>query len=440
MCSVGGMNFSAYSEIWRFPAVRQAVLLGVLGKAPWFGVMVVLTLHVVGDLGQGYASAGALSAVFTVAVALASPLRGRLLDTLGLRRTLAPSLILLPLTAVTCFFIGIGLVSKEVERRSVYSLLAKPIDRSQMILGKYAGLTLTLDDFKRILTQPLMVVVGTVAHFVIMPLVAVLLCWIFRLDGPLAVGVILVGCCPSGTSSNVMSYLSRGDVALDVSIGILSTLCAPFMIPLLMQWLASQYVTVPVESLFLNAVKVVLFPIALGVICHAIFKEKIEKVTVALPIVSQVAILLIIGVVVAANGSKLFVASSLLAIPVVILHNLCGYALGFGFSKLMYKVYPKGFRYAQQKAITFEVGMQDSALGATLALSSFASNPLAAVPSTFFSVWHNISGSVLSSWWREHDDKHQIHPDSDNGEKGSAAKASEAGDAVKDESEETVNA
>ena len=282
------------------------------------------------------------------------------------------------------------------------------------------GLTLTLDDFKRILTQPLMVVVGTVAHFVIMPLVAVLLCWIFRLDGPLAVGVILVGCCPSGTSSNVMSYLSRGDVALDVSIGILSTLCAPFMIPLLMQWLASQYVTVPVESLFLNAVKVVLFPIALGVICHAIFKEKIEKVTVALPIVSQVAILLIIGVVVAANGSKLFVASSLLAIPVVILHNLCG--------------------YAQQKAITFEVGMQDSALGATLALSSFASNPLAAVPSTFFSVWHNISGSVLSSWWREHDDKHQIHPDSDNGEKGSAAKASEAGDAVKDESEETVNA
>ena len=86
----------------------------------------------------------------------------------------------------------------------------------------------------------------------------------------------------------------------------------------------------------------------------------------------------------------------------------------------MYKIYPKGFRYAQQKAITFEVGMQDSALGATLALSSFASNPLAAVPSTFFSVWHNISGSVLSSWWREHDDKHQIHPDSDNGEKGSA--------------------
>ena len=278
------------------------------------------------------------------------------------------------------------------------------------------GLTLTLDDFKRILTQPLMVIIGTVAHFIIMPLIAVALCAIFHLSGPLAVGVILVGCCPSGTSSNVMSYLSRGDVALDVSIGILSTLCAPFMIPLLMQLLASQYVSVPTQSLFLNAVKVVLFPIALGVICHMIFGKKIEKVTVALPIVSQVAILLIIGVVVAANGPKLFVASSLVAIPVVILHNLCG----FGFSKLMYKIYPKGFRYAQQKAITFEVGMQDSALGATLALTSFATNPLAAVPSTFFSVWHNISGSILSSWWRNHDDKHEIHWDSDNGEKGSA--------------------
>ncbi len=148
------------------------------------------------------------------------------------------------------------------------------------------------------------------------------------------------------------------------------------LLPLLMQLLASQYVSVPVESLFLNAVKVVLFPIALGVICHMIFGKKIEKITVALPIVSQVAILLIIGVVVAANGPKLFVASSLMAIPVVILHNLCGYSLGFGFSKLMYKIYPKGFRYAQQKAITFEVGMQDSALGATLALTSFASNRL----------------------------------------------------------------
>lgn len=267
------------------------------------------------------------------------------------------------------------------------------------------GLTLSIDDFARIIKQPLMVIIGTVAHYVIMPLIAVALCWIFHLSGPLAVGVILVGCCPSGTSSNVMSFLARGDVALDVSIGILSTLLAPIMIPTLMQVLASQYVAIPWQSLFINALLVVLLPIALGVACHMLFKEKIQTVTPVLPIISQLAILSIIGIVVAVNHDRLFSSATLLAIPVVMLHNLCGYGLGYGFSKIMSKVYPQGFGYAQQKAITFEVGMQDSGLGATLALTSFAAAPLTAIPSTFFSVWHNISGSVLSTWWRNHDDR-----------------------------------
>lgn len=288
------------------------------------------------------------------------------------------------------------------------------------------GLTLSLDDFARILKQPLMIIVGTVAHYVIMPLIAVLLCWVFHLDGALAVGVILVGCCPSGTSSNVMSFLSRGDVALDVSIGLLSTLLAPFMIPLLMQVLASRYVAVPTQKLFISALTIVLIPVALGVACHMIFGKRIEAVTEVLPIVSQVAILLIIGAVVAANHAKLFSPETLIVVPVVILHNLCGYALGFGFSKLMYKIYPKGFRYAQQKAITFEVGMQDSGLGATLAMSAFATTPIAAVPSAFFSVWHNISGSVLSAWWRNHDDRLGIDRDSANGERGTVAQAAAA--------------
>ncbi|MFT8593272.1 MAG: bile acid:sodium symporter family protein [Bifidobacterium sp.] len=277
------------------------------------------------------------------------------------------------------------------------------------------GMTLSLEDFKRIIRMPLMVIVGTVAHYLIMPLLAVLLCWIFRLNGMIAVGVILVGCCPSGTSSNVMSFLSKGDVALDVSIGLLSTLCAPFMVPLLMSALASSYVQIPVEKLFLTSVQVVLIPVALGVIVHTIFGNKVGKVTVALPAVSQIAILVIIGVVVAANNSKLFTAQTALLLPVVMLHNICGYTLGYLFSKAMYRIYPKGFRYAQQKAITFEVGMQDSALGATLALQAFAANPIVAIPSTFFSVWHNISGSVLSSWWLRHDAKYGIKAGSENG-------------------------
>ncbi|RBP97986.1 sodium transporter [Bifidobacterium aemilianum] len=282
------------------------------------------------------------------------------------------------------------------------------------------GLTLDIEDFKRIVKMPLMVIVGTVAHYIIMPLLAVLLCWVFRLDGVVAVGVILVGCCPSGTSSNVMSYLARGDVALDVSIGLVSTLLAPIMIPFLMSTLASQYVTIPTQKLFLTALEVVLIPVCLGLAVHAIFKDKVKKVTVALPAVSQICILVIIGVVVAVNHAKLFSAETALVLPVVMLHNLCGFSLGFGFSKLMYRIYPKGFRYAQQKAITFEVGMQDSGLGATLALQAFAANPVVAIPSTFFSVWHNISGSLLADWWRQHDDKHGIAAHSDNGEKGSA--------------------
>ncbi|WP_080796409.1 bile acid:sodium symporter family protein [Corynebacterium pacaense] len=285
------------------------------------------------------------------------------------------------------------------------------------------GLTLGLDDFKRIFKMPLMVIVGTIAHYLIMPLLAVFLCWVFQLDGMLAVGVILVGCCPSGTSSNVMSFLSRGDVALDVSIGLLSTLCAPFAIPVLMQALASQYVEIPTEKIFLTALQIVVIPIIAGVTVHTLFSSQVHKVTPVLPAVSQLAILLIIGVVVAANHSKLISRETALLIPVVMLHNLLGYALGYLFSRLMHLVYPQGFRYAQQKAITFEVGMQDSALGATLALRAFAGDPIVAIPSTFFSVWHNISGSVLSAWWRRRDDRLGIDPDSLT---GAAPKAREA--------------
>ena len=286
------------------------------------------------------------------------------------------------------------------------------------------GLTLKPEDFKVVFSRPKDVVVGCIAQFTLMPFLAWAVTQVFHLPTELAIGVILVGTCPGGTSSNVMTYLSKGDVALSVGMTAVSTVLAPFLTPLLTLLYAGQRVEVNPMSMFLSIVKVVLVPIALGFVVNHFFHAFTQNAVRVLPLISTTSIVLIICAVVSANSAKIM-TSGLLILAVVILHNLCGYALGFGFSKLMYKVYPKGFRYAQQKAITFEVGMQDSALGATLALSSFASNPLAAVPSTFFSVWHNISGSVLSSWWREHDDKHQIHPDSDNGEKGSAAKARE---------------
>ncbi len=256
------------------------------------------------------------------------------------------------------------------------------------------GLTLTTEDFKRIAKRPIPVVLGTVAHYIIMPGLAWLLCMIFHLKGATAAGVILVGSCPSGTSSSVMAFLSGGDVALDVSIETLSTLLAPLMIPTLLSFLAGQYVSVPVQSLFLSTLRIVVVPIILGVLVHSIFGKKIDAIIKIMPLISQAAILLIVGAVVSANHANIFTAATALVIPVVMLHNLCGYVLGFGFSKIL------GLEEPQQKAITFEVGMQDSSLGATLAMKYFV--PQAAIPSTIFSIWHNISGSILSSWWKNH--------------------------------------
>lgn len=183
-----------------------------------------------------------------------------------------------------------------------------------------------------------------------------------------------------------MAFLSGGDVALDVSIETLSTLLAPLMIPTLLSFLAGQYVSVPAQSLFLSTLRIVVVPIILGVLVHSIFGKKIDAIIKIMPLISQAAILLIVGAVVSANHANIFTAATALVIPVVMLHNLCGYALGL--------------EEPQQKAITFEVGMQDSSLGATLAMKYFV--PQAAIPSTIFSIWHNISGSILSSWWKNH--------------------------------------
>lgn len=260
------------------------------------------------------------------------------------------------------------------------------------------GLTLTTEDFVRISKRPVPVALGTVAHYVIMPSLAWLLCLIFHLKGATAAGVILVGSCPSGTSSSVMAFLSGGDVALDVSIEILSTLLAPVMLPLLLSVLAGQYIAVPALSLFLSTLRIVVVPIILGVLIHTFFGKKIAAVIKLMPLISQVAILLIIGAVVSANHANIFTAATALVIPVVMLHNLCGYSLGYAFAKLLHLEEP------QQKAITFEIGMQDSSLGATLAMKYFV--PQAAIPSTIFSIWHNISGSILSSWWKNHSQSH----------------------------------
>lgn len=261
------------------------------------------------------------------------------------------------------------------------------------------GMTLKRSDFAAVFKRPKDVIIGVCAHYLIMPLVAFALCYIFQLPSAVAVGVILVGCCPSGTSSNVMCYLAKGDVALGVSIGAVSTFIAPVMLPFILWLLAGRWVNIPASSLFVSVFEIVIIPIVLGVLVNTLFGSKVHKVTEALPLVSTVSIILIASGVVAANSAKLFAVSTLILIPVVILHNLLGYTLGFFFSRLL------GMDHSKSRAITFEVGMQNSALGVTLAMAFFS--PVAAIPGTLFSVWHNMSGSVLASYWagRRKDEK-----------------------------------
>jgi BASS family bile acid:Na+ symporter len=255
------------------------------------------------------------------------------------------------------------------------------------------GMTLKKTDFADVFKRPKDVIVGVCAHYLIMPLIAFVLCYAFRLPPAVAVGVILVGCCPSGTASNVMCFLAKGDVALGVSVGAVSTLIAPIMLPLMLWLLAGHWVKIPTASLFVSVVEIVIVPIVLGVLVNTFFGKKVHKATQALPLVSTVAIILIAGGVVAASNKNgdLLTASTLIIIPVVMLHNLLGYALGFLFSRLL------GMNHPKSRAITFEVGMQNSALGVALAMAFFS--PMAAIPATLFSIWHNMSGSLLASYW-----------------------------------------
>ena len=252
------------------------------------------------------------------------------------------------------------------------------------------GMTLKLSDFKVVFTKPKAVITGILSQFIIMPLLAWLLCTIFQLPTELAVGVILVGCCPGGTSSNVMTYLSKGDVALSVGMTACTTILAPIVTPALVLLLAGQSVDVSYVSMLMSIVQVVLVPIVLGFIINAIAPKIADVFGKVLPLISVIAISLIIMAVVSANAAKLMTVGALI-IAVVMLHNLCGYALGYLAGRAL------GLSRAQMRTLSIEVGMQNSGLATSLATVHFATMPLAAVPGAVFSVWHNISGAVYAN-------------------------------------------
>lgn len=256
------------------------------------------------------------------------------------------------------------------------------------------GLTLKPSDFKPVLLHPRDILIGELAQFIIMPLMAWTLCKTLSLPTELAIGVILVGCCPGGTASNVICYLAKGDIALSVAMTGVSTLLAPLLTPALVLLLAGQSVDVDVWGMFVSIIQVVILPIALGFAANHYLRQATECIVPLLPMFSTVSIAFIIGIIVAHNATSIRSCSMIVAV-VVILHNLMGLALGYAAGTLL------GIEKPKCTAISIEVGMQNSGLATSLAATHFALFPMAAVPGAMFSVWHNFSGSIAAQIFRK---------------------------------------
>ncbi len=267
-----------------------------------------------------------------------------------------------------------------------------------MIIMFGMGLTLKFEDFKLVFTRPKDIIIGCVAQFTIMPLIAFMLCKLFNLDIALMTGVILVGACPGGTSSNVITYLSKGDVALSVGMTSINTILAPVLTPLITYLLLSTTVNVDTYSMFISIINVVIIPIVLGFVINKFFAKFTQKVIKILPLISVMGICMIVASVVSHNASKIL-STGLIVFTVVILHNVLGYVCGFGLGKIL------KYNTAKTKAISIEIGMQNSGLATSLASTSFASLAMATVPGAIFSVWHNISGAILASIYNKWNDK-----------------------------------
>ncbi len=260
------------------------------------------------------------------------------------------------------------------------------------------GLTLRKTDFQMLVRRPADLLIGCLAQFTIMPLLAWGLGRLFGLEAGLLAGVILVGTCPGGTASNVITFLSRGDTALSVGMTGVNTLLAPLLTPLITYLLLHEHVSVDVPAMILSIVQVVLFPVALGCLINRFWGRYTRRVTEILPAVSVAAVALIVAAVVSHQAEQIL-RTGPVVFAVVILHNLLGYAAGFGAASLL------RMPLDRKKALTVEVGMQNSGLATSLAKTAFVSMPMAAVPGAIFSVWHNLSGAVLAGILRHVEEK-----------------------------------
>lgn len=263
-----------------------------------------------------------------------------------------------------------------------------------MVIMFCMGLTLTLPDFALVFKNPLPVLGGVAAQFILMPSMGWLVATLLQLEPALAAGLILVGCAPGGTASNVVSYLARGNVALSVAMTSVSTLLAPLLTPALALWLAGQYMPVDAGSMAVSVIKIVLIPVVLGIVLRMLFNQFVAKIGGVLPWLSVLAITFVVTVIVAGSAQTILTAG-LLVLVAVILHNALGLALGYAMGVLL------RVPEASRRTIAIEVGMQNSGLAGGLAKQYFS--PEAALPGAVFSVWHNLSGALIAAYWRRKD-------------------------------------
>lgn len=293
-------------------------------------------------------------------------------------------------------------------------------DTQTVILGIIMltmGLTLTPEDFKLLAKRPFDILIGSVAQFTIMPLVAFTLTWLFSLipafapySTAMAIGIILVGCCPGGVSSNIMSFLCKGDVAYSVGMTCASTLLAPILTPLLVLWLAGAKVDVDAIGMFQQILIVTIMPIAIGFCLNLWLGHKavFKQIQGCMPGLSVICLACIVGGVVTTvhdqlvdNGLLLFI----LTFCMVLCHNAIGYVLGYSVGKLF------KFNTAKKRTISIEVGMQNAGLGTNLAMKFFvATNPMAVVPCAISCAWHSISGTILANIFASRDKKKSVSP------------------------------
>ncbi|MDK1288681.1 bile acid:sodium symporter family protein [Pseudoalteromonas umbrosa] len=252
------------------------------------------------------------------------------------------------------------------------------------------GLTLTWSDFSNVIKTPKAIMLGVLLQYLVMPFVALVIVYAFGLNDTLSLGIILVGCVAGGTASNVMCFLAKGDVALSITMTAISTLLGVLVTPFLISLYAQQLVDIPIQAMILNLLKIVLAPVLIGLLLNTLLRKQVAKIQTVLPLLSMLAIVFIIAIIVALNQAQLSSVGPVILCAVIV-HNGIGLLSGYWAARWC------GFQEVVCRTIAFEVGLQNSGLAVALAMKFFS--PAAAIAGTVFSIWHNISGSILASFW-----------------------------------------